>query len=149
MGLSLLLCLTGCYGDFKEDYEAEGDFSPPAVALSIPNTEIEESLLSAINVDWEDSRYNQKTKDIFSAVKNRNKVELHSAQVVDLILNNSNLNIKQTSGSLWKNDSKLPVEFIADLTFVLPSEQGDYLLVLDIETDKGTAQYVGNIVISE
>lgn len=31
--------------------------------------------------------------------------------------------------------------------FNLPKEKGEYVIVLDLPTDKGNAQYVGNIVI--
>ncbi|MGE7981469.1 hypothetical protein [Solibacillus sp. NPDC093137] len=50
--------------------------------------------------------------------------------------------------SVLQNENKIELEyFIVNQTFNLPTEKGKYILVVDIETDKGNAQFVGNIVV--
>ncbi|MBM7602722.1 hypothetical protein JOC75_000692 [Metabacillus crassostreae] len=141
LGLFIVSSLTGCFG---EDY----DFSPPTV--TVMNGQDETIELAEANIDWyHDSKYNKETENIYSFAKEQDTLYLKAGDEASYSLENGHFNPsgKGISISVWKNDQKTELELKDVQTFSLPKEIGDYTLVLDLNTDKGNAQYVGNISI--
>lgn len=141
LGIIIVSSLTGCIG---EDY----DFSPPTV--TVMNGQNETIELAEANIDWDyDDKYNKETEDIYSLAKEQDTLYLKPGAKVSYGLENGHFNPsgKGITISVWKNDQKTELELKDVQAFSLPNEIGDYTLVFDLNTDKGNAQYVGNISI--
>lgn len=48
---------------------------------------------------------------------------------------------------LWKQDEKTKLELDKNRHFNFPKEKGEYLIEVDLLTDKGAAGYVGNVAV--
>lgn len=145
IGLFLSFTLTGCFG---ESY----DFSPPTVKLSSDST-IESEELAEANIVWYGENDNQikkelKIKDIFALSKQQQPMYLVAGEKVDLLLEHTDFDTKDLSVSVWQNDKKLDLE-VNDISFHIPKEKGEYIIEVNLQTDRGDAQYVGYLVISE
>lgn len=142
IGLLSLFLLSGCFG---EDY----DFSPPTVMIITPNgIDIQEALAEA-NIDWKyDDKYNKETEDIQELAEMQNIIYFEPRELVALNMESGTFDPNKIKVSVLQNENKIELEyFIVNQTFNLPTEKGKYILVVDIETDKGNAQYVGNIAV--
>lgn len=143
-GLLLIFLLTGCIG---EDY----DFTPPTVTLESPTTLQPVELVEA-NLDWRGENGEQlkkETKDIQSFAKEQKQLHFNSGQQVDLRFDSEDFAVETLTVSIWKNAEELTLELNDDRSFYLPKEKGDYVIVVDLHTDLGKAQYTGNIIIQE
>lgn len=141
IGLCLALLLTGCFG---ENY----DFSPPTVSLVDPNNISEESELAKANVKWDyDKKYNKKTDDINSLAQKQEPIKLKSGQQVDFLIEEGHFDPDGISIVLSKNQQKIDLEVKNEQTFSVPKEKGEYLIEVNLNSDKGKAQYVGEIII--
>ena len=142
LGLFFVVSLTGCFGE-------EYDFSPPTASLTNPDDITQEEKLAEANIDWTyDEKYNKETDDILSLAKKQNKMYFNSGQRVQFNLEDGHFDAKDVKMSLWQDENKIDLAIDnAGQYFNLPKEKGEYMIVLDLATDKGTAQYVGNVVI--
>jgi hypothetical protein len=70
-----------------------------------------------------------------------------SGEKADLLFEHGDFDLKRVSVSLWQNDKKMDLEFNKDQSFSLPKEKGEYVIIVDLNTDRGNAQYVGNVTI--
>lgn len=143
MGLFLAFTLTGCIG---EDY----DFTPPTVTIStVIESENEQSIeLEEVNIDWNsDKHYKKETEDILSFGREQKPVTFKSGQKVDYDFDSKDFLIEELNVSIWKNNKEIKLEINDDHSFHLPIEEGEYVIELNLRTDKGNAQYVGNVVI--
>ncbi|MDW0110059.1 hypothetical protein [Sporosarcina aquimarina] len=137
----LTLSLTGCLG---EDY----DFSPPTVSLINPDDINQEVELEETNIEWySDEQYNKKTDDIQALAKKQEPMHFNSGQKVEYTLEEGHFDSDGVSVSVWQNNSETKLEIEEIQSFYLPNEAGEYVIVFDLDTNKGNAQYVGNIVI--
>ncbi|RDW18615.1 hypothetical protein [Oceanobacillus chungangensis] len=142
LGLFFVVSLAGCFGE-------EYDFSPPTASLTNPDDISQEEKLAEANIDWTyDEKYNEETDDILSLAKKQNKMYFNSRQRVQFNLEDGHFDAKDVKISLWQDENKIDLAIDnAGQYFNLPKEKGEYMIVLDLPTDKGTAQYVGSIVI--
>ncbi|OXT14630.1 hypothetical protein B9K06_25320 [Bacillus sp. OG2] len=145
--LSFISCLlfvsvlAGCIG---EDY----DFSPPTVSLFNPDDITHETALEEANIEWDfDEQYNKKTEDVQALAKKQEVMHFNSGQKVQYIFEVGHFDSNGVSVSVWKNDSEIKLKLEKGQSFYLPEETGEYVIVFDLDTDKGDAQYVGNLVI--
>lgn len=141
-GLFFVVTLTGCLG---ESY----DFSPPTVSLVNSDDITQEEKLAEANIDWTyDEKYNKETKDIHSLAKKQSKMYFSSGQKVQFTLEDGDFDAKDVKISLLQDENKinLSIDNVRQY-FNLPNEKGEYIIVVDVPSDKGNAQYVGNIVI--
>ncbi|MDT0160627.1 MULTISPECIES: hypothetical protein [Bacillus] len=142
--ISCLLCVSVLAGCFGEDY----DFSPPTVSLFNPDDITQETALEEANVEWDfDEQYNKKTDDVQALAKKQEVMHFNSGQKVQYILEAGHFDSDGVSVSVWKNDSETKLKLEKGQSFYLPEETGEYVIVFDLDTDKGDAQYVGNIVV--
>lgn len=70
-----------------------------------------------------------------------------AGEKVDLLSDHADFKIEDLNISIWQGDKKLDLE-VTDTAFNLPKEKGDYIIEVNLQTDSGKAQYVGNIVIN-
>jgi hypothetical protein len=133
--------LAGCFG---ENY----DFSPPTVSLIKPDDSNQEAALAEANVEWDsDEQYNRKTEDVQALAQKQEVMHFNPGQKVQYSLEAGHFDSDGVSVSVWKNDSETKLKLEKGQSFYLPEETGEYMIVFDLDTDKGNAQYVGNIVV--
>jgi hypothetical protein len=142
VGLLFVLSLAGCFG---ESY----DFSPPTISVSTLNSINGQEELAETNIDWNyDKRYHMRTKNILSLAKKQNKMYFYSGQRVVISIENGDFNPNGISVSIWQKENKIDLVYQKnDQSFSLPKEKGEYMLVVDINTNSGNAQYVGYVII--
>lgn len=140
IGIFFIFLLTGC---LAEDY----DFSPPTVYVLTPDGSDSREILAEANIDWNDKKYNKETKDIQALAVKQNPINFNLGELVTLNLEDGVFD-GGISVSLVANEVQRDVEFNEkDHNFYLPKEQGKYILIVDVETSRGNAQYVGNLVV--
>jgi len=143
IGLFFVFSLTGCFG---ESY----DFSPPSVKLS-SDSNIESEELTEANIDWRGENNKQikkEIKDILVLAKKQQPMYFIAGEKVDLLFEHTDFAPQELNVSVWQNDKKSDLE-VDDIFFHLPKEKGEYVLEVNLHTDRGNAQYVGNIGIVE
>ncbi|MBN8193255.1 hypothetical protein JI667_13980 [Bacillus sp. NTK074B] len=146
--LKAFLCLfftfsmTGCIG---EDY----DFTPPTVTLM--NTDSVNSVeLTETNINWQGENgkpLEKETKEIVDFAREQKELTIPSGQQVDLLFDSEDFAVEELHAFLWLGNEKWQLDMSEDRSFTLPRGKGSYVLEVDLQTDRGNAQYVGNIVI--
>lgn len=142
IGLFYVFSLTGCIG---EDY----DFTPPTVSLSNPN-DIQIFYLEEASIAWrgENSKqFEKETKSILLLAKEQKQMYFSSGQKIYLLFDSEDFAVKELNVSVWQNDKKIDLELNDDRSFYFPKEKGEYVIELNLHTDRGYAQYVGNVII--
>ena len=144
VGLFFVFSLTGCFG---ESY----NFNPPSVKLS-SNSTIESEELAEANIVWRGEgnkvKKELKIKDISSLAKQQPKMNFIAGEKVDLLFEHTDFAPKGLSVSVWQNDKKSDLK-VSDISFNLPKNKGEYVIEVNLHTDRGDAQYVGKINIVE
>lgn len=138
--LSFVFTLTGCIGE-------EYDYTPPTVTLN--DSSMTEELVEA-NIDWRGENgepLSKETGDVFSFAREQTPFHINSGQKVDIRFDNEDFAVEKLNVSVWKNDEEIKLEVSDDRFFSFPEEKGEYVIVLDLRSDRGIAQYVGNVVI--
>ncbi|WP_077618395.1 hypothetical protein [Bacillus sinesaloumensis] len=141
IGLVFILILSGCIG---ESY----DFSPPTITLSSNSNMSSEELVEA-NIDWRGEGNNpidKETEDSIALAKQQQQMHFIAGEKVDLLSNHADFKTEALRVSVWQNDKKLDLE-VTGISFYLPKETGDYVIEVNLQTDRGKAQYVGNVFI--
>lgn len=141
-GLFSILLLTGCIG---ENY----DYTPPTVSLSNSDIELEEA-----NIDWDTAGDTTedgsvKTDDIFELAKEQTPVAVKAGEQDSILFDSQDFSLENIAISVWKDDEE--TELTVDQKFkefTYPTEEGNYTIEVHIDTDRGTAQYIGNILVN-
>lgn len=137
--------LTGCIGE-------EYDFTPPTVTLVNSELELNSIQLEEANINWRSDKYYEKeTKDILSLAREQKQISVYAGQKEDLTFDSEDFTVYEISVSVWKKDKKvykkIDLELKEDRSFFLPEEKGEYVIEVNLQTDNGSAQYVGNVII--
>ena len=143
IGFFLTFTLTGCIG---EDY----NFSPPTVTISTVLESVNEQSieLEEVNIDWDsDKHYKKETEDILSFAREQKPVSFKSGQKVYYDFDSQDFAIEELNVSVWKNNKEIKLEINDDRSFHFPKEEGEYVIVFDLLSDRGIAQFVGNILM--
>ncbi|MEH6939723.1 hypothetical protein V7056_18050 [Bacillus sp. JJ664] len=144
-GLFLVFSFTGCIG---EDY----DFSPPTVTLSSP-TDTGSVKLKEAHIDWRGEngkRIEKETEDIIAFAKKQKPLTFQSGEQVDLLFDSEDFKVDSLNVSVWKDNEEVKgttLKLSNHRSFYLPKEKGKYVIMVDLRTDRGEAQYVGNVTI--
>ncbi|MCA0970844.1 hypothetical protein LCM20_09600 [Halobacillus litoralis] len=139
--LFFVFLLSGCIG---ENY----DFTPPSVSVSDTygsrTLELEEA-----NINWNsDKTYTKETEDIISLAKDQEPVYFEAGEQASILFDSQDFMVEDLSAYVWQDESETDLQ-VKDREFSMPEEEGEYVMVVDLVSDSGTAQYVGNIVIFE
>ncbi|MED3866243.1 hypothetical protein [Priestia megaterium] len=141
----IIVGLSGCIGE-------EYDFSPPTVTLSA--NDVVDVELKETNVDWrgeEGKQYRKETNPRNGINRAKKQQQLTVAPETqgslrfdseDFLVNDISSYIISTSNA--KQDIRINEQ---DRTFTFPRKKGNYVYVLELQIDRGYAQYVGNVVI--
>lgn len=155
LSLFFIFLLSGC---IAEDW----DFNPPIVTLL--DTENALSVeLELVNLDWrgeENAPIRKENADVVSIGKQQEPLYSESRRKIEIQFNNQDFEIYELNISLlrknndisllWKNGEWKEWQALLDggiHYFMTPLEKGKYTMELVLETDRGTAQYVGNLVV--
>ncbi|MDC7783947.1 hypothetical protein [Priestia megaterium] len=129
---SLIGCIMKCY-----------DFAPPAVSILNNDVQLEEA-----NIDWRSIKYYRKeTKDILSLGREQKQVSVNPGQQEFLVFNSEDFAIEDLNVTVWKKDNNIKLELKDNHSFYFPTDKGDYVIEVNLLTDSGKAQYVGNVFI--
>ncbi|WP_301107663.1 hypothetical protein [Sporosarcina sp.] len=148
MNAALKLCiaiicaflLTACFG---ENY----DFSPPTVLVMDPSS-LEDEELTETNIDWDsDEHYKKTTDDYVTFANSLEALQYEAEQQLTIEFDSQDFAISELLVSVWKNGEKTELELRDDRSFHLPAEPGEYILEVELVSDTGEAQYVGNILL--
>lgn len=135
-GLFSVVLLTGCLGE-------EYDFAPPSVTFVNSDVELVEA-----NINWtSDENYVKESTDIISLAKDQPQVNVDSGEEDYIQFNNQDFAIEELTISVWQGEEEIQLELKDGQTFNFPSETGEYVVEVNLVSDKGTAQYVGNIAV--
>lgn len=141
VGLCCILLLTACIG---ENY----DFSPPMMTVSysyLMNNETYE--LKEASVDWEgaDQEYKETVDDFQSLGRDQEEIEVNADSEGSLILGHSDFELKEIQLSLWQDNEEIELYVNQFNEFQFPDLKGKFTLEVNLFTDRGNVQYVGNI----
>ncbi|WP_226671953.1 hypothetical protein [Rossellomorea aquimaris] len=140
--LFLTFFMTGCIG---EDY----DFTPPT--LTLMNTDSVDSVeLTETNIDWRGKNskpLGKEIKEVVDFTREQKELTFPSGQQVDLLFDSEDFAVEELRAFLWLGNEKLQLDMGENRSFTFPKGKGSYVLEVDLQTDRGNAQYVGNIVI--
>ncbi len=140
--LSIFL-LTGCFG---ESY----DFSPPTVSLSTSNAIISKEKLAEANIKWyQDNVFNKKIDNLFALARKQEPILVRKGSKLELNIENGYDELENIEVSIWKGQKETILGIEEDKTFYLPKVEGEYMIVVELDTSKGMAQYVGNLMITK
>ena len=143
IGMLSILLLTGCFG---ESY----DFSPPTVSLSTSNAIISKEKLAEANIKWyQDNVFNKKTDNLFSLARKQEPILVKKGSQLELNIENGYDDLENIEVSIWKGQQETILGIEEDKTFYLPKVEGEYMIVVELDTSKGMAQYVGNLMITK
>lgn len=153
IGLIFASITVGC---IAENY----DFDPPI--LSLISDEKDQSIqLELVNLDWSGERHTpikKETEDLTSVVKHEEALYSKSREQVkiqfshlDFYIHKLSMTLRReqndvSNSLLWKNNEEKDWQ-VSFEHFITPLEKGDFMLIIDLKTDRGTAQYVGKLVI--
>ncbi|MBM7609731.1 hypothetical protein JOD29_003007 [Lysinibacillus composti] len=139
------LILTGC-NLIGENY----DYTPPTVSLTSSGIELEEA-----NTNW----YTKKgisehstviNADMFALAKEQKPVTVPAGSNESIEFNHEDFLLEEVTVTLWKKGEHTQLEVDhKSKEFTLPSEKGTYVIEVNLNTDHGTAQYIGNLQIDE
>jgi hypothetical protein len=141
-GLGLVMALAGC---IAEEY----DFTPPSVTLS--NTDsVQSAELKEANIDWigeNNKQIKKESDDMISFAKKQEALSYHAGQKIDMLFDSEDFMVEELSVSLWKNDEEIQLDLNDHRSFSIPEEKGEYVIEVFLRSDRGSAQYAGNVVI--
>lgn len=143
VGLFSIGLLTGC-NFIGENY----DYTPPRVSFFHSDIELEEA-----NINWDtkgdtSEDGNLKTEDIFALAKEQKQVTVKSGSKESINFDSQDFLLEDITVAVWKDGKNTQLEVDEKLQeFNYPTEKGSYVIELSINTDSGTAQYVGNILV--
>jgi hypothetical protein len=144
----LVLLLTGCIG---EDY----DVGVPIALLQIESVTSSVHLTEA-NISWSSSSgdVEQKIDDIqeFGLTQDEIKVSANGKVSLDFKENEENggdiWTDPQITVALLKDEQRIELEMDEHKEFRFPTNKGNYVIEVEFtSSNRGTAQYVGNILI--
>lgn len=132
--LFIVFLLTGCIG---EDY----DYSPPKVSL--PHSEVK---LVEANINWEKDG-TVKEADSLKLAREQEQIRVSAGQEDLVDFNSQDFAILDLTVSVWRDGEQRQLDVNKLKEFNFPNEKGEYLMEINLTSDFGTAQYVGNIIV--
>ncbi|AMM93053.1 hypothetical protein QUF81_25160 [Peribacillus simplex] len=147
IGMFLIFILTGCIG---EDY----DVGVPTAHLYSEDLATSVQLAEG-NVSWSSSSgdVDQKIDDIQEFGLSQEKMKVTANEKVSLDFQENARN----GGDIWtdpkitvallKDEQRIELELHENREFQIPNKKGWYVLEVVFTSSRGTAQYVGNILI--
>ncbi|MEK3799544.1 hypothetical protein MHI18_15195 [Peribacillus sp. FSL H8-0477] len=142
IGWFVIFTLTGCIGE-------EYDFTPPAITL-LGEMGYESDELTEANLAWrgpENVPINKEVSDLTDFAKKQPQQFYVTGEKVKLLFDHTDFVERSLQVYLWNDEQKIGL-VAANGDITLPQENGEFVLEINLDTDKGKAQYVGRMNIS-
>lgn len=141
ISLFFVVLLTGCIGE-------EYNYNPPNAFIE-SHLDFVKGDLETANIEWNsDKKYTKKTSDIEAFAMEQEPLHYYAGQKMNIRFDNGDISINNINIYVKKDGEKieLPVD---QQVFEIPKEEGNYLIVVKLETDSGNTEYVGNLNVQE
>lgn len=79
--------------------------------------------------------------------REQKQIFVFSEQQVNLLFDSEDFAVKELNVYLRTKEENIPLELKDDRSFNFPKENGEFVIVVDLLSDRGSAQYVGNVLI--
>ncbi|QFF97819.1 hypothetical protein PB01_02755 [Psychrobacillus glaciei] len=135
-GLFSIVLLAGC-NFIAESY----DYSPPSVTFSHSGLKLAEA-----NINWEKDGTVKKI-DSLELAREQKQGAVKAGQEDSIYFGGQDFDILELTVSVWRDDEQIQLDVNYLKEFNFPDEKGEYLIEVNLTSDFGTAQYVGNIVV--
>ncbi|WP_083412484.1 hypothetical protein [Halobacillus dabanensis] len=108
---------------------------------------IETYELKKASVDWEgaDQDYIETVDDFQSLAMDQEEVDVNADSEGSFILGHGDFELKDLQLSLWQNSEEIELYVNQSNEFQFPDNKGNYTLEVNLFTDSGNVQYVGNV----
>jgi hypothetical protein len=141
VSLGCIFLLTACIG---EDY----DFTPPTMTVWYHYLNDYDSYeLKEASVNWEgpNEEYKKTVVDFQSLGIEQNQIEVNAGSEGNIELGHSDFQLEEFQVSLWQNNEEIELPVNKSNGFQFPDSKGNYILEVNLSSDMGDVQYVGNI----
>lgn len=106
--------------------------------------------LAEANIKWyQDNVFNKKIDNLFSLARKQEPILLKKGSQLELNIENGYDDLENIEVSIWKGQQETILGIEEDKTFYIPKVEGEYMIVVELDTSKGMAQYVGNLMITK
>lgn len=142
IGWIIVFTLTGCIGE-------EYDFTPPAITL-LGEMGYESDPLAEANITWrgyESVPIKKEVADIKAFAEKQPQLYYVAGENVSMLFDHTDFDEHALAIYLWNDEQKIGL-VAANGDIKLPEENGDFVLEINLDTDRGKAQYVGRMNIS-
>ncbi|PDM38748.1 MULTISPECIES: hypothetical protein [Bacillaceae] len=149
----LAIIAIGAIYIFQKDGLISEDYNtfPPEAKLITNN---EEYILSLEAHTWEVGNIVSENKmeeniSVYALGQKKSPIEANKKQMVKLqLIKHQEFKLEQIMAYLWRDaNQKDELKVEGNHTFILPNNPGNYILELNIQSNRGHAQYVGKIVV--
>ncbi|WP_144034656.1 hypothetical protein [Sporosarcina sp. P16b] len=117
---------------------------PPRVSLDNNSDEADKEELESYKAEWRE--YTVETDDMSFLKNGLEPLNHDSGEQMEISFDHHNFEIEDLRVYAHHNDEKMNLP-VKDKFFNLPEEEGEYIIVVKLLTDKGSAEYAGNIII--
>ena len=141
ISLCCVFLLTACIG---ENY----DFTPPAMAVWTHHiNKYDSNELQQASVDWEggNEEYKETIEDFKTIGMEQEPIKVNAGSEGDLELSHGDFKLEKIQVCLWQGNEKMELPVDDSSTFQFPNAAGEYILEVNLFSDSGKVQYVGNI----
>lgn len=149
----LAIIVIGAIYIFQQDGLLSEDYStfPPEGKLITNN---EEYMLDLEAYKWEvgnsvsENKMEQNTS-VYALGQKKSPIEVNKKQMAKLLfIKHQEFKLEQIKAYLWRDENqKEELKVEENHTFILPNNPGNYVLELNIKSNRGHVQYVGKIVV--
>ncbi|MEK3980665.1 hypothetical protein MKY37_16685 [Psychrobacillus sp. FSL K6-2836] len=129
-----IVLLVGCIG---ENY----DYSPPSVTLSYSGVKLAEA-----NINWEKDGTVKKA-DSLELAREQQQITVKAGLEDFVDFDSQDFAILDLTVSVWRDGEQIQLDVNRLKEFNFPDEKGEYLIEVNLTSDFGTAQYIGNILV--
>lgn len=142
IGSIIVFTLTGCIGE-------EYDFTPPTITL-LGEMGFESDPLVEANVTWrgpENVSIKKEVSDLMAFSQKQPQLFYVTGEKVTMLFDHTDFDERSLQMYLWNSEQKIGL-VAANGDIKLPEENGEFILEIILETNRGKAQYVGRMNIS-
>ncbi|GMB09537.1 hypothetical protein EDD69_11361 [Thermolongibacillus altinsuensis] len=151
--ITVFIILTIIVIIFQQDGLLSEDYStfPPEAKLITNNKEY---ILDLGAYKWEVGNSVSENKmeeniSVYTLGQNKNPIEVNKKQMAKLqFIKHQEFKLEQIIAYLWRDENQKEESKVErNHTFILPNNPGNYVLELNIKSNRGHVQYVGKIVV--
>ena len=91
----------------------------------------------------------EQNTSVYALGQKKSPIEVNKKQMAKLLfIKHQEFKLEQIKAYLWRDENqKEELKVEENRTFILPNDPGNYVLELNIKSNRGHVQYVGKIVV--